>query len=70
MPKTPLHDLLDGLAPCADLAAAAAEKEFVIDVQAVRELDAGPIEALVYREDILADNARDRYAVSSSPARS
>jgi hypothetical protein len=54
--KTPFTDLHAGLV------AAAAEEEFVIDAQAVRELDAGLIEALVHR-DTLADSAyRDRYS--------
>ena len=56
MPENPLHTLR------AELVAAAAEEEFVIHAQAVRELDAGLIEALVMR-DTLADSAfRDRYA--------
>jgi hypothetical protein len=56
VPENPFETLHAGLV------AAAAEEEFVIDAQAVRELDAGLIEASVYR-DTLADSAfRDRYS--------
>jgi hypothetical protein len=39
------------------LLTAAAEEEFVIDVEAVPELHAGLIEALRYRDTFLADSA-------------
>lgn len=56
MPENTLHALR------ARLAAEAAEAEFVIDVQAIRDLDAGLREALSYL-DLLADSAdRDRLS--------
>lgn len=63
MPKIPPNVLRDSLK--AELAAAAAEKEFIIDERAVRELDAGLTEALVYRDmPALADSPSHDRLVS------
>src|SRR4051812_41830514 len=60
MPKNSLKTLLTDLH--TGLVAAAAAEEFVIDAQAVRELDAGLIEALVYRDRLPDSEFRDRLA--------